>query len=148
MKKIGLVLMMLVCLSGCGEFDFDMLTCKYKQTYTTYEISYKNGSVKDFSIIKDIDLSTLSDENFDLYVKDAEKIADMHNEEKGIEEEVIVNQKVVTIRIDVDYRDYNVMKDELTLFSVRFEEDDFQDVETLRNTLIENGYACDEIVVK
>lgn len=147
MKKTSIIVLMVLFLSGCDAFDFEMLTCKYKQTYTTYEIQYKEEVIKGFTIIREIDLTSLSEENFDLYVEEVEKTADLHSDVKGIDESIEIDQRLITIHIDVDYHDYNVMKDELVLFSVRFEEDDFKDVETLRNKLIQNEYSCDEIVI-
>lgn len=150
MKKLLAVFsIMLITLSGCKGFDYDMMVCSYHGMQSlSYEVRYEQEKILNIAVVEYQDLRNVSDKEYEKQLKTIEKLRDEREEYSGIKTSLENNDREITLYTEINYEKYNCNKDSLSLLQVKLQKKDFKDVQTLREKLLQNRFDCDEIVAK
>lgn len=148
MYRRGLSLLFLILfISGCGAiFNYDTMVCQQEGNTLHYEISYKDDSVKYITVVSIFDYSVFDESYISSKYEYYEEICDTNNEVEGVSCSIQLDGSILTMKVRVDYKDYDFTLDELSIFPSELDEGDFESVESVRNVFINEDYSCDEIV--
>ena len=143
MRKIGCLLFALIIftLSGCAEFNSDTMVCTLNEqnnSSISYEIKYSDKNINNITLVKNIDFSTFDDVNFNEQIKTIKADAKKINKINGLNEDIQIDKKMVTISIDIDMDDYDMIKDSQYLFNVYFKNIDLDGIYSIREKLMDN----------
>ena len=142
-----LIVVVMMCLSsGCFLLEQDeLMVCDYGGG-VSYEVTYLGDSIHTIKIVHDNDLSMFEQATKEQKIDDYRKEVDEHNKVKGLKAELIIDKDLVMLVIDVDIHIYDIDEDEYSIFSIDFEEDDFDTPKRIRDKLDSNNFQCDPIV--
>lgn len=146
MRKLAIVLVMLVAISGCGVFDEDMMLCTLENNQVSYEVRYKGDDVHRFTIVNSKDYASYTDVFFEDVVEETKAREKELNKVDGLDMSYEQDDKVITTRLDVDYDVYDLRKDKNAILDFPLMREDMRSIEVIREVIIKNGYRCDEIV--
>ena len=147
MKKLMIFIVCVLLLSGCSVFDYEMMVCNYNNSpTTTYEIRYTDKKIRDIMIVEQIDLSNLSQKDYNNQLRRLRNATNVIGYARGIDTYLEENGTDITKKIVINIKSYNCINDRLGLIPIELSEDDLASVEALRTRLVENSFACDVLV--
>lgn len=146
MKKISILLLLVVMLSGCELFDTNAMVCEYPLDPVSYEVNYNSEDISRFTIVEIRDYTNYKESYFESKEKEASETAKIYNEIDGLKQDVSVDGKIISIYLEVDFNVYDIDLDEMDIIHLPLKKSDFTDVKTLRKFFVNKGYQCDEIV--
>lgn len=146
MKKISILLLLILMLSGCELFDMNAMVCEYPLDPVSYEVNYNSENISRFTIVEVRDYTNYKETYFKSKEKEAHQTAKIYNDIDGLKQDVSVDGKVISIYLEVDFNVYDIDKDEMNVINLPLKKSDFTDVKTLRKFFVNKGYRCDEIV--
>ncbi|NBK96993.1 MAG: hypothetical protein EOM50_03040 [Erysipelotrichia bacterium] len=146
MKKISILLLFVMLLSGCSLFDVNGMVCEYPLDPVTYEVNYNGEDVSAFTIVEVRDYTNYKKAYFENKVEDAKKRSNEFNQIKGLNQEVSVDGKIISIYLKVDFNEYDIDVDANNVINLPLKKSDFENVKTLRKFFVNKGYHCDELV--
>lgn len=146
MKKIGVLFALLLLISGCGNFDVDMMLCEKLNDSYRYEIQYKKDTIHRLRIVRTWNYESYNDEYYEARLKEAKERKKELNNTKGLAMDYTVDGKIMITTVSVDYDEYNIEKDNANVIPLELHDDNFESIENIREVFIFNGYDCDEIV--
>lgn len=146
MKKISILLLLVMVLSGCELFDTNAMVCEYPLDPVSYEVSYNSEDISRFTIVEIRDYTNYKEAYFDSKKKEAEQSVKIYEDIDGLKQDVSVDGKMISIYLEVDFQVYDIDNDEMNVINLPLKKSDFTDVKTLRKFFVNKGYHCDEIV--
>lgn len=146
MKKISILLLLVVLLSGCELFDTNAMVCEYPLDPVSYEVRYNSEDISRFTIVEIRDYTNYKESYFESKEKEAQETAKIYEDVGGLKQDVSVDGKIISIYLEVDFNVYDIDKDEMNIINLPLKKSDFADVRTLRKFFVNKGYQCDEIV--
>lgn len=146
MKKISILLLLVVMLSGCELLDTNTMVCEYPLDPVSYEVSYNSEDISRFTIVEIRDYTNYKESYFESKEKEAKETAEIYEDVDGLKQNVSVDGKVISIYLEVDFKVYDIDVDEMNIINLPLKKSNFTDVRTLRKFFVNKGYQCDEIV--
>lgn len=146
MKKISVLLLLVFMLSGCDLFNLNTMVCEYPLDPVTYEISYDGNDITRFTITEVRDYTNYKDAYVEDKVKEVNDRSEELNKVEGLNEDVSVDGKVITIHLDIDFNVYDIDKDESNVINLPLKQWHFPAVKDVRQFFVNKGYKCDELV--
>lgn len=146
MKKISVLLLLMLMLSGCSLFDINATVCEYPLDPVSYEVTYNSEDIDRFTIIEVRDYTNYKESYFESKSKAAKDRAKKLNKIKGLKQDVSIDGKIISTYLEVDFHTYNIDEDAYYIINLPLKQKDFEDVKTLRKFFVNKGYQCDELV--
>lgn len=145
MKKIS-VLLLLILLCGCDLFNVNAMVCEYPLDPVSYEVTYSSNKIDRFTIIEVKDYTNYKQSYFESKKKEAKERSEEINKIKGLKQDVSIDGEVISIYLEIDYKEYDIDKDESDVIALPLKQSDFTDVKQTRKFFVNKGYHCDELV--
>lgn len=148
MKKLGIVLFSLILLFGCRVIDYNTMVCVLEGSNFSYEIQYSGNEVKALYVVQDRNVSGLSEEEFKNVSNYVKQRAKKYSKVDGIKEQVTIDERMIYVKTQIDYKEYDLEKDSLELLFAPLSEKNLESIQSAREALTAQGLQCDEIVKK
>lgn len=145
MKKIS-VLLLLILLCGCDLFNVNAMVCEYPLDPVSYEVTYSSNEIDRFTIIEVKDYTNYKQSYFESKKKEAKERSEEINMIKGLKQDVSIDGEVISIYLEINYKEYDIDKDESDVIALPLKQSDFTDVKQMRKFFVNKGYHCDELV--
>lgn len=146
MKKISVVFALLLLISGCGNFDVDMMLCEKLNDSYRYEVQYKKDKIHRLRVVRTWNYEQYNDEYYEARLEEAKQRKKDLNNTNGLTMDYTVDEKIVITTVSIDYDEYDIEKDKADVIPLELHEDNFKSIENIREVFVYNGYTCDEIV--